>query len=164
MITIKDCTPEDIPAIMDIAKRTWRPTYAHIITEEQICYMLDTIYSAGTLQQTMNDGSQRFILLYEHHVPQGFASYGQRQEDPRIYKLHKLYVLPATQGKGFGKRLIEEIKDRLRLKSVHTLDLNVNRYNAAKSFYEHLGFKVIGEEDIPVGPYWMNDYVMRLQF
>jgi ribosomal protein S18 acetylase RimI-like enzyme len=42
--------------------------------------------------------------------------------------------------------------------------LNVNRYNPAKDFYEKLGFKIILEEDIPIGQYWMNDYVMRLTF
>jgi hypothetical protein len=43
----------------------------------------------------------------------------------------------------------------------HTLDLNVNRYNKAKSFYEKMGFAVAYEEDIPIGKYWMNDFVMR---
>jgi hypothetical protein len=37
----------------------------------------------------------------------------------------------------------------------------VNRYNNAKSFYEKMGFAIVREEDIPIGPYWMNDYVMR---
>ena len=42
-----------------------------------------------------------------------------------------------------------------------TLDLNVNRHNKAKNFYEKMGFQVAYEEDIPIGKYWMNDYVMR---
>jgi ribosomal protein S18 acetylase RimI-like enzyme len=47
---------------------------------------------------------------------------------------------------------------------MHVLDLNVNRNNQAKHFYEKIGFNVIREEDIPIGPYWMNDYVMRIEF
>jgi diamine N-acetyltransferase len=43
----------------------------------------------------------------------------------------------------------------------HTVDLNVNRHNKAKSFYEKMGFVVAYEEDIPIGSYWMNDYAMR---
>ena len=42
------------------------------------------------------------------------------------------------------------------------LDLNVNRHNQAQEFYKKLGFKIIREEDVPVGQYFMNDYVMRL--
>ncbi|GAB3820696.1 hypothetical protein GCM10028895_21410 [Pontibacter rugosus] len=41
------------------------------------------------------------------------------------------------------------------------LDLNVNRYNNAKAFYERCGYQVYVQEDIAIGPYWMNDYVMR---
>ena len=60
--------------------------------------------------------------------------------------------------------LVEEVKRRLKMQGIHTLDLNVNRHNKAREFYEKLGFAVIQEEDVPIGPYWMNDYVMRLSF
>jgi GNAT superfamily N-acetyltransferase len=72
-----------------------------------------------------------------------------------------LYCLPVTQGKGYGKILIEEVSRRTKADGKHTLDLNVNRYNKAKTFYEKMGFTVVYEEDIAIGPYWMNDYVMR---
>ncbi|MBS1504124.1 MAG: GNAT family N-acetyltransferase, partial [Bacteroidetes bacterium] len=66
-----------------------------------------------------------------------------------------------TQGKGYGKILINEVAQRTRDAGKHRLDLNVNRYNKARTFYEKMGFTVAYEEDIPIGPYWMNDYVMR---
>ena len=47
------------------------------------------------------------------------------------------------------------------VQSVNAADLNVNRHNPALAFYERLGFQQHREEDIPIGPYWMNDYVMR---
>ena len=40
----------------------------------------------------------------------------------------------------------------------------MNKYNKAKTFYESCGYHVHYEEDIPIGPYWMNDYVMRTEF
>jgi diamine N-acetyltransferase len=72
-------------------------------------------------------------------------------------------VLPENHGKGFGKILVDEVVRRVSLDGGQTLDLNVNRFNKAKHFYEKLGFKVIGEEDVPIGPYFMNDFVMRLE-
>jgi ribosomal protein S18 acetylase RimI-like enzyme len=65
---------------------------------------------------------------------------------------------------GFGRALIVDVVDRLRQRDLHMLDLNVNRFNPALHFYKKIGFRVIREEDVPIGPYWMNDYVMRLEF
>ena len=41
------------------------------------------------------------------------------------------------------------------------LQLNVNRFNKAKDFYLAMGYKIIAEEDIPIGNYFMNDYIME---
>jgi GNAT superfamily N-acetyltransferase len=99
--------------------------------------------------------------LEEDGQPVAFAGYSPRGEDPEVYKLHKLYCLPQTQGKGYGKILINEVAAKTLEAGKHLLDLNVNRYNKAKTFYEKMGFKVIYEEDVPIGKYYMNDYVMR---
>ncbi|MGZ4001498.1 MAG: N-acetyltransferase family protein, partial [Mucilaginibacter sp.] len=102
-----------------------------------------------------------YLLLEEESRPVAFAAYSPREEDLEIYKLHKLYCLPETQGKGYGKILIDAVAQKTLEAGKNTLDLNVNRHNKAKNFYEKMGFAVAYEEDIPIGPYWMNDYVMR---
>ena len=163
-VIIRDAVLQDIPLIQELAERIWWPTYSSIISKEQIRFMLDLIYSPEALKNVMEEGSQHFLLLRDANGFQGFAAFGGRREDSKVYKLHKLYVDPNTQGKGYGKLLINEIKQRLAELKVNTLDLNVNRYNKAKSFYEKLGFIVLKEEDVAIGPYWMNDFVMRLRF
>jgi hypothetical protein len=41
------------------------------------------------------------------------------------------------------------------------LELDVNRRNRARSFYEKQGFKVKAEKDTDIGNgFWMRDYVM----
>jgi diamine N-acetyltransferase len=162
MATIVNATPAHIPTIIDLAQKTWWPTYSPILEKEQLEYMLGTIYSTTALEKVMTEGSQTFMLLSDDRGWQGFAAYGVRNEESDVYKLHKLYVLPDNQGKGYGKLLLEEVKRRVAAKGASALDLNVNRHNPAKGFYEKLGFKVTREEDVPIGPYWMNDYVMRL--
>jgi ribosomal protein S18 acetylase RimI-like enzyme len=162
MIEIKDATPDNIPIIQWLTEKTWWPVYSSIISAAQIQYMLDTIYATETLNKVMKDGTQQFIVLYDEQQPRGFAAYGPRPEDHQVIKLHKLYILPDQHGKGYGRMLIEEIKKRIHQQGLRILDLNVNRHNPAYHFYLKIGFNVIREEDIPVGPYWMNDYVMRL--
>lgn len=163
MHKILHATPKDIPTIRSLAEETWWPTYSPIISVEQIRYMLDHIYSKDALETAIKSGTQTFVLLFDENGAQGFASYGIKNEDNQICKLHKLYVVPGNHGKGYGKLLVEEVKVRALSLNAEKLDLNVNRHNPAKGFYEKMGFKIVREEDVPVGPYWMNDYVMRLE-
>ena len=163
MFKISEATIADIPVIIDIAEKTWWPAYSKILSQEQIRYMLDAIYAPPVLEQQMTNKSQTYLLLRSGDKPQAFAAYGPRSEDASVYKIHKIYVLPGNQKKGYGQALIEAIKTRARESSVAVIDLNVNRFNPARYFYEKLGFEIMREEDVPVGPYWMNDYVMRLK-
>jgi GNAT superfamily N-acetyltransferase len=161
MYFIIKATPNDVETIRDIAEKTWRHTYSPILEKEQIDYMLGEIYSVEKITSQLKHDTQIYLLLIEDEKPVAFAAYSPREEDSEIYKLHKLYCLPETQGKGYGKILINEVAAKTFEAGKHTLDLNVNRHNKAKSFYEKMGFEVAYEEDIPIGKYWMNDYVMR---
>ncbi|MBD1363590.1 GNAT family N-acetyltransferase [Mucilaginibacter sp. ZT4R22] len=161
MYSIKEAAIADTDAIISIATETYWSVYGPILTEEQINYMLGTIYSVETISGQIENNVQSFLLLLEDEEPVAFAAYSPRAENPDIYKLHKLYCLPKTQGKGYGKVLLNAVADKVKEAGKNTLDLNVNRYNNAKTFYEKMGFKAIYEEDIPVGDYWMNDFVMR---
>jgi len=161
MHLIRQATTNDVETIRNIADKTWQAAYSNILAEEQLTFMLAEIYSTEKLTAQIKNNSQTYLLLEENGKPVAFAAFSPRDENPEIYKLHKLYCLPETQGKGYGKILINEVADRTLAAGKHTLELNVNRYNKAKDFYERMGFKVVYEEDIPIGPYWMNDYVMR---
>jgi N-acetylglutamate synthase-like GNAT family acetyltransferase len=161
MYTIRKATVNDVDTILQIADTTWWATYGPILEREQIEFMLTEIYSAEKIATQVAQDLQTYLLLEEEGTPVAFAAYSTRDENPDIYKLHKLYCLPQTQGKGYGKILINEVAIKTSEAGINILELNVNRYNQAKSFYEKMGFAVAYEEDIAIGPYWMNDYVMR---
>jgi GNAT superfamily N-acetyltransferase len=157
---IRLATSADIALIQRLAEATWGPTYNSILTVEQVDFMFDQIYTEEALRRQMQEG-QVFILLFDGDEAVGFASYSEKVPEQHIYKLNKLYMLPTCQGKGLGKRLIEAVEEKVKDGGARVLDLNVNRYNKAKQFYERCGYQVHTEEDIPIGPYWMNDFVMR---
>jgi len=161
MYHIREAGVADVTAIREIANQTWWPTYGPILSAEQIAYMLGVLYSDEKINSQIANREQTFLILVEDDQPVAFAAYSPREENPEIYKLHKLYCLPQTQGKGYGKILINEVGNRVLAAGKNTLDLNVNRFNKARSFYEKLGFVVVCEEDIAIGGYWMNDFVMR---
>ena len=161
-ILLREAGTEDIPAILAVAEATWRPTYLSIVPEAQVDYMYAEIYNPASLKKQIETWQHTFLLLLLDNIPVGFASFSPRTGEPNAFKLHKIYLVPGQQGKGLGKRLIEAVSDRARKAGAHHLDLNVNRNNPARFFYERNEFRILGEENVPIGPYWMNDYVMRL--
>ncbi len=161
MYYIRHATINDVETIRQLADKTWWAAYSSILEKEQIAFMLNEIYSPGKITAQLADGSQTYLLLIEDENPVAFAAFSPRENNDEIYKLHKLYCLPETQGKGYGKILIEKVIDEVLNAGIRFLDLNVNRHNKAKTFYEKMGFTIIYEEDIPIGHYFMNDYVMR---
>ncbi|WP_159474855.1 GNAT family N-acetyltransferase [Dyadobacter sp. 3J3] len=159
--SIKHATLADIPVVIRIQEKTWEPTYREILTKEQIDYMFEKIYSKNALEIQMTEGKQQFLLLFNTETPEGFAAISE--EEPGYFKLHKIYVLPTTQGTGAGKFLLTEVENYVRSLGGKKLALNVNRYNKARSFYERMNFQVTKEVDVPIGPYWMNDFIMEKQ-
>lgn len=152
---------EHIPVIISLQEKTWEPTYREILSPAQIDYMFEKIYSKESLETQMTAGGQQFFILFDAEVPKGFAAVAP--EGNAVFKLHKIYVLPTMQGTGAGKYLLSAVEDYVRSLGGETLLLNVNRYNKARSFYEKMQFTVIKEVDVPIGPYWMNDFVMEKQ-
>jgi len=158
---LRTATPDDIPAIIDLQSKIWEPTYRPILSQEQIAFMFAQMYSLDALTRQMTEQGHEFILA-ETPARQllGFASFSIYDAGAHTFKLHKIYVLPETQGTGLGRQLLTAVEDRCRRQGGRELLLNVNRHNKARTFYEKQGFEVRSEEDIPIGPYWMNDYVM----
>ncbi|MBK8139845.1 MAG: GNAT family N-acetyltransferase [Chitinophagaceae bacterium] len=159
MLKIRNASIKDIPLIQELTYQVWPQTYAPILSNEQIEYMLEMMYSDTSLRQQMGDGA-RFLIAYEDKVPVGFAAF--QEIKPTLFKLHKIYVLGTRQGKGTGRFMINHIIEEIRKQGASTLQLQVNRHNKAKDFYELLGFTIIEEADFDIGNgYFMNDYVME---
>ena len=158
-ITIRKASVEDAPSIQKLAKDIWPAAYGSILSKEQLDYMLDKYYSTDTLKQQMND-HHYFFLAFCNQAPVGFASFSMT--DSGKCKLHKLYVLPSIQKTGLGKQLLEKVETTVKEMGVKILQLNVNRNNSARLFYERNDFAIIRQEDIDIGNgFFMNDYVME---
>lgn len=153
-------TELDIPVIHALAEKIWWPTYRPILSEEQIRFMLDDMYSENVLREQIQNGVE-FILVKREGEEVAFAGYSIESLDTSVLKIHKLYVLPSEQGKGTGKKLIEHLTSLAKDLNIEILELNVNRANPALGFYEKQGFKISETVDIPYHQFVLNDYVMR---
>lgn len=150
-----------LPLIAELAYAIWPSAYGEILSKEQLTFMLDKFYSLEALTEQLENRNHVFLLIEENERFVGFASYESNIENHKT-KIHKLYVLPDTQGKGFGVQFINEIERRAKDLQNDILFLNVNRFNKAQHFYKKLGFEIAYEEDIEIGNgYLMEDFVME---
>ena len=162
MNTIRIATTKDIPLIRQLAEEVFPETYKNIITPEQCRYMMDMMYSEESLRRQMTEEGHVYQLLSVDGEAAGYVSVQPIESD--LYELQKIYVLPRFQGRHLGRTLFDAAV--ALVKKLHPepcrIFLHVNRYNKAKTFYEHLGLKVTKQGDYDIGHgYFMNDYIME---
>lgn len=163
MFEIRKATKDDCPQIRQLAEQIFPATYKEIISQEQIDFMMDWMYSISNPNKQMDDG-HIYFLAYRETAPVGYVSVEQQNKD--LFHLQKIYVLGSEQGTGCGKFLFTEAVKYI--KTVHpapcTMELNVNRENRAIRFYEHMGMHKARQGDFSIGNgYFMNDYIMSME-
>ena len=158
------CNKDQLSIVSDLAYAIWPATYGEILSKAQLDYMLANFYAITNLENQM-DAGQVFELIFEDNNVIGFVSYEFNCKKTKLLKIHKIYLLPEKQGKGFGKFMIDKIVRIAKSNDQKGIFLNVNKYNKARFFYEKLGFVVSKDEVIDIGNgYVMDDYVMELIF
>ena len=175
-ITLAGLTDRDF--IRSVSERTWPSTYGHIISQEQIDFMLDWMYSDESLEKQMDSGCVFYIASIKKENEQweavGFCSVSPEAEEnnsneevicAKSHKLNKLYVLPTAQGTGAGKALLNKSIEVAKASGSSSLFLQVNKQNDAYTFYLKHEFVKEQEFKFDIGNgFFMDDYVMRLSF
>lgn len=159
---IVEATTDHIYNIQVLSNVIWPATFSNILSQEQISYMMDMMYSTSSLEKQINELHHHYLLAEEDGEYLGYLSYELNYKGTPITKIHKIYVLPSVQGKGVGRLFIDAVS-KLALKNNNTLlSLNVNRYNKAIDFYKRMGFDFFTSENIDIGNgFLMEDYVMN---
>lgn len=172
-LIIRQASINDRGFIRSVSERTWPSTYGHIITQAQIEFMLDWMYSDAALAEQFEQGHQFYIASYKGEEI-GFCSVSNEDghlnstgsfTERQSFKLNKLYVLPTFQGTGAGKALLMKSIEAAKKAGAHTLFLQVNKLNNAVTFYQKQGFTKEADLKFDIGNgFFMDDYVMRFNF
>lgn len=159
---IVEATTDHIYNIQVLSNVIWPATFSNILSQEQISYMMDMMYSTSSLEKQINELSHHYLLAEEDGEYLGYLSYELNYKGTPITKIHKIYVLPSIQGKGVGRLFIDAVSKLALKNNNRLLSLNVNRYNRAIDFYKRMGFDFFASENIEIGNgFLMEDYVMN---
>jgi ribosomal protein S18 acetylase RimI-like enzyme len=152
MLEFKKARINDLLKIQRIAYETWPITFGQVITNEQINYMLELIYNEASLKRQMIEKEHNFILAEKGNQSLGFASYEINYNSEPQLMIHKLYILPFTQGLGIGTKFLNLLSDIALQNNNKQLRLKVYFKNTkAIGFYEKYGFQKIGTETTNLG-------------
>lgn len=160
---IRTIDKKELHMVRALALDVWPKTFADVLTPTQIDFMMDWMYSMESLTEQVSEKGHVFLVAEENGLPVGFCSY-QLDAKGNKTKIHKIYLLQETQGKGYGKQLIEEVKSIARQNKQSHVYLNVNRHNhKAIQFYLKIGLYEDFREVIDIGNgFVMDDLVMEI--
>lgn len=162
---MRKAAPADVRLIREMAQIAFRDAYKAILSLEQIDYMMEWMYSEESLRNQMErDGHIFFIEEGKGYV--SFRPDGVTDTGLPLFHLEKLYVLPDCKGKGTGREMFSGVMEEMAGQAAghFAVELNVNRYNPAVGFYEHLGMKRARSGDFEIGNgFYMNDYIMYIE-
>ena len=157
MLTFRPATVEDIPLLRELAADIWQRCYKEMLAPAQIDYMLKWMYGVEKIRAEIVAGMGWEVLELEGELI-GYLS----AEYGADVKLHKLYLRPEQQGRGFAQQSLEHVMELARTRGAARVILNVNKHNMrAIRAYERAGFSVVDAvvNDIG-GGYVMDDFIM----
>ena len=158
-VSIRVAVEADIPLLRELAERTWRVSYAEMISSEQMSYMLGWMYSPEQIAQELRDGVVWKIAELEG-APVAYLSLTLEGDEA---KLNKLYVLPELQGRGIGAELLRYIEMLAASRGARSIWLQVNQQNVrARRAYEGAGYRVERADVFDIGGgFVMDDFILR---
>jgi len=159
-LAIRPASVAEIPTLRTLAEGIWRNSYAALLSQAQIDYMLERMYAPGTIRQEMAEGVIWEIAWLEGE-PVGFHSCTLEADTLRC-KLNKLYLLPERQGCGLGQQLLDHIHALAAARGAGVVWLQVNKQNGrAIRAYERAGYIVERAAVFDIGGgFVMDDFIM----
>ncbi|SLK41611.1 acetyltransferase [Mycobacteroides abscessus subsp. abscessus] len=142
----------DAKEIAKVHVDSWRTTYKGIVPNS----FLETLHyeQKEEIWKSAITIGNVFVAENEEGKIVGFANGGKErsgQYPGYAGELFAIYILEAYQGKGIGSTLVKNVIKYLKEKGINSMIILALEDNPACMFYETIGGKRIGIEEIEIG-------------
>ncbi|MCD7731709.1 MAG: GNAT family N-acetyltransferase [Oscillospiraceae bacterium] len=140
----------------------WHEWFPRILSPEQIDYMVEKFQSVPAITEQVRNGGYKYYYIHRNGAHMGYTAI-HADDDGSLF-LSKIYLKAEYRGKGYARKVFEQLKDFCRENGFNAIWLTVNKYNANSiAVYERIGFKRTGDGVTDIGNgYVMDDYYYRL--
>lgn len=147
-IRLRPAEPADAAAIARVQLAAWRVTYGRL--NPAMVTGLDLDRTTGNWARAALDLRHRLRLAERDGTTVGYAFSGPAEgQAATVGELDAVYLLPAAQGLGIGRLLVEDALAGLAEAGFAECLLWVAEHNAhARGFYQHLGFRADDGRDV----------------
>lgn len=151
---IRDLEIGEIPALAELARRTFAEAFGHSLGASDLAFHLQSNLSDAYFRAAAE--ADVFLIAAIDARPIGYAQFGALEiaapgRLPGDQELRRLYVESTFQGRGIGRQLLDAALDHPRLKGAANVFLDVWEGNdGARRLYERFGFAVVGAHSFAV--------------
>ena len=167
-ITMRRITPEDVPALSIISKKTFYDTFTGTCTPEDMEDFLKKYYNEKTLLHEVTETGIEYYFGEVAGEPVGYLSF--KEECPefeeikgkKALELKRFYVSKEYHGKGAAQKMISFFTERAIEEDYDVVFLGVWEFNyRAQKFYSKHDFVLTNHKhDFPIGNTPQTDVYM----
>jgi ribosomal protein S18 acetylase RimI-like enzyme len=167
-IIVRRALVEDIPALADLAARSFRDAFEADNNAKDIEDYVSSSLTIERIRNEFNDAGNIFLIACrgDHTAPIGYAKLCTTSEDLSIndqnrIEIERIYADKAEIGRGVGAALMRTCLDMAEDLKCQTIWLGVwERNERAIRFYERWGFATVGVRQFALGSDLQKDKVM----
>ncbi|QTE24501.1 GNAT family N-acetyltransferase [Polaribacter cellanae] len=149
-IKLKEITAEDSEVLFRLMQEIYPPAYQHFWIDNGNWYVNSQYSKENILKELSKENADYYFILFKNKIVGNFRIIWNEKianlSEGKHVKLHRIYLHPKTQGKGFGKKLLfwleEKAKEKAKEKGYKIIWLDaMNEQPQAFQFYEKLGYQ-----------------------
>jgi len=165
--TIRRAGPDDAEALVDLGVLTFRETFEHLYSSEDLNAYLVEAYAPERIRADLADPAKASWLVEKDGQAIGYALAGpcnlpHPEVTPACGELKRIYFLKAHQRGGLGKVLFAETMAWLQSGGPRDVWLGVwSENHPALRFYDGQGFEKAGEYGFQVGTTVDREFILR---
>ncbi len=139
-VMVRPAAASDADLLAAVYVPSWRATFQDLLPPEALSTMHESEWAARFRSQ--RDPGRTTLVAFRWGRAAGMASFGPDREDAGYGEIYAIYVLPRSQGKGVGRKLLDAAVAALGSRDVRVWCAAAN--TRARDAYARYGFLADG--------------------